>query len=79
MCRYLCTTVTSAVAAAIAAMFQAILRTFLSLKVLAFCRLVISARRGCLQFPGVSGAGDGAALVGVDTVFCNVEDILMCF
>lgn len=42
---------------------------FLSVKAVAFCRLVISFNRGCLQVPGLSVAGDalgGVDLTGVD-------------
>lgn len=39
-------------------------RTFLSVKVLAFCLRVISLRRGWRQVPGLSEAGD--CFVGVD-------------
>lgn len=38
--------------------------TFLSENTVAFCRLVISARRGCRQFPGLS-AMTGVFFVGV--------------
>lgn len=38
---------------------------FLSVKAVAFCRLVISFNRGCLQVPGLSVAGDALGVVGL--------------
>lgn len=45
-------------------MFRAILLTFFSENVVAFRRLVISFRRGCLHVPGLSTIGVG---------FCGVD------
>lgn len=45
---------------------------FLSEKVDACCRLVISSRRGCRHVPGLSVVGVVGALVGVDTAVCAV-------
>ena len=46
----------------------AIVRMFFSEKFVAFCRLVISLRRGCRQVPGLSATGEGAGFVGVDCI-----------
>jgi hypothetical protein len=48
--------------------------TFLSLNVVAFCRLVISARRGWRHVPGLSRMGAAAAFEGVDTTLVAVVD-----
>ena len=58
-----------------AAAFCTMRRTFLSVKVVALRRRVISFRRGCVQLPGLSVAGAGAGRFGVEALIF-VEDIV---
>lgn len=60
-----------------AAAFCTMLRTFLSVKVVALRRRVISFRRGCVQLPGLSIAGGGGAgRLGVEAM-TFVEDMVV--
>lgn len=52
-------------------------RTFLSVKVVALRRRVISFRRGCVQLPGLSVTGGGAGRLGVETCLTFVEDMVV--
>lgn len=59
-----------------AAAFCTMLRTFLSLKVVALRRRLISFRRGCVQLPGLSVAAGGAGRLGVEAM-TFVEDMVV--
>lgn len=60
-----------------APMFCTMRRTFLSVKVVALRRRVISFRRGWVQLPGLSGMGVAAGRFGVEimTLVPEVDDI----
>ena len=60
-----------------AAVICAMVRTFLSVNVVALRRRVISFRRGCVQLPGLSVAGAGAdGRIGVNILDLK-EDIVV--